>query len=131
MESIQHKQLAQALLGQGRFEEALAAVDQATKIWQESGRRGDCIECDWMRLAIYIEWGRRGEVEDQIQELLSQPVMPWTAVALGDTQQALAGLEARYEQHNNYMMFLKGPEFDDLRDNPRFKRLYDLMNFPQ
>jgi Tfp pilus assembly protein PilF len=130
MESFTYKQLAATYLHQKEFEAAMAAVNKASKIWREAGLPGDCPECPWARLEIHIKWGRREEVEEEIQAMLDRGVLPWTAVALGDTAQALDGLEQLYEEHNTYMLQLNGPEFDGLRDSPRFQRLYDLMDFP-
>ena len=51
--------------------------------------------------------------------------------ALGQMKEALRWLETAYEQHANWMVFLKvNLVFDDLCSDARFQDLMRRMNFP-
>jgi serine/threonine-protein kinase len=52
--------------------------------------------------------------------------------ALGQTDAALAMLEAGYREHGEWMMLIKvDSRFDSLRSDPRFQDLMRRMNFPE
>jgi TolB-like protein/tetratricopeptide (TPR) repeat protein len=51
---------------------------------------------------------------------------------LGDKSQALASLETALEQRDSNLTYVKvEPAFDDLRSDPRFKRVVQQLNMPQ
>jgi serine/threonine protein kinase/Tfp pilus assembly protein PilF len=51
---------------------------------------------------------------------------------LGDKGQALASLETALEQRDSNLTYVKvEPAFDDLRSDPRFKRVVQQLNIPQ
>ncbi|MGB7068573.1 MAG: hypothetical protein WBD22_03705 [Pyrinomonadaceae bacterium] len=52
--------------------------------------------------------------------------------ALGDREQALALLEKAYSEHDVQLIFLGvEPNFDSLRDDPRFQDLMRRVGLPQ
>jgi TolB-like protein/Tfp pilus assembly protein PilF len=126
-----HKQLGWDYRHKGMFDEAAAEIDAVDEIRRREGWEGD--PCREDRAKIYIELGRRDEVEDMIDELLSNPnVVPWTAAMLGDKDLAFRRLEEMYEEHNTHMLFLKmAVELESLRSDPRYDDLMRRMNFPE
>ena len=51
---------------------------------------------------------------------------------LGDKSQALASLETALEQRDSNLTYVKvEPAFDNLRSDPRFKRVVQQLNMPQ
>ena len=51
---------------------------------------------------------------------------------LRDKGQALASLETALEQRDSNLTYVKvEPAFDDLRADPRFKRVVQQLNMPQ
>ncbi|MDH5362247.1 MAG: protein kinase [Aigarchaeota archaeon] len=63
-------------------------------------------------------------------------VSPWQIATLytraGKNEEALDWLEVTYEEKDpNFSYICVDPIFDDLRENPRFKKLLGLLNLPQ
>jgi len=48
----------------------------------------------------------------------------------GDTSSAMLWLEKSYEEHNPNLPYLMWPEWDELRDDPRFQEIARKMNLP-
>jgi hypothetical protein len=85
----------------------------------------------WLAVA-YAHAERRAEALRLIDELkrrekttyVPPAVFIYPYLALGDYDQAFAGLERAYQEQSNNMMFLRvGPFFDPVRNDPRFKEL--------
>lgn len=52
-------------------------------------------------------------------------------IGLGEKAKALEWLDRGIEEHGSEMMLIKtDPRFDLVRSEPRFKRLLQVMNFP-
>ena len=50
---------------------------------------------------------------------------------MGDKNQAFAYLDKAYDEHNDYLIYVKvEPLFDSLRDDPRFQALLQRIRFP-
>jgi hypothetical protein len=53
-------------------------------------------------------------------------------LGLGEQDEAMACLERAYEEHDQWMVYIKSyPGWDALRSEPRFQALVRRMNFPQ
>jgi tetratricopeptide (TPR) repeat protein len=52
-------------------------------------------------------------------------------IGLGEKDEAVTWLERAYEEHDQWMLYIKSyPGWDDLRSEPRFQALLRRMNFP-
>jgi serine/threonine-protein kinase len=89
---------------------------------------------------VYAVSGRKDEAQKalaQLQDLAKRRyVSPFffalVYTGLGDQNQALAYLDKAYEEHNDYLAYLKvEPLFDPLRSDPRFQELIRKIGFPQ
>lgn len=66
------------------------------------------------------------------QRLIDPTLQAIIHTGLGDKESALACLEKGYAEHAPMMVFLKTAVFfDELREEPRFRRLLGLMKFPE
>jgi tetratricopeptide (TPR) repeat protein len=113
-------------------ESAIASLRKSCDIYPGSG------PIAWLG-QVYATAGYRSEalkILEQLQELSKQQYVSAYGVgriyaALGQTKEAHRWLETAYEQHANWMVFLKVDlVFDDLRSDPRFQDLMRRMNFP-
>ena len=84
--------------------------------------------------------GRKREAVKLITELkersrqhyISNSLFALAYIGLGEKDEAIAWLERAYEDHDQWMVYLKAyPGWDDLRSEPRFQALVRRMNFPQ
>ncbi len=114
----------------GRYDEAVAwlrrlyagdqgAQDALTQGLAEGGHRAAL-----RRLAMYL--GPRQP----------SPLTGWFMVGIyyslaGEKDSAIASLERAYEVHDLNMQWLGHPDFDALRDDPRFRDLCRRMNLPR
>ncbi|MDQ3908337.1 MAG: tetratricopeptide repeat protein [Acidobacteriota bacterium] len=89
---------------------------------------------------VYAVSGRRDEALKMLSELQasakSRYVSPYffaiIYTGLGDKDQAFAYLNKAYEEHNDYLIYLKvEPLFDPLRSDPRFADLLRRVGLPQ
>jgi hypothetical protein len=70
---------------------------------------------------------------------LGSPSAPYTFYTaarfhahLGNKEDAISLLERAYQDHDLEMVYLNvQADWDTLRDDPRFKKLLRLMNFPE
>jgi TolB-like protein/DNA-binding winged helix-turn-helix (wHTH) protein/tetratricopeptide (TPR) repeat protein len=127
-----HEHMAMGLMQQRRLLEALHRVEEGLEAQSNIaldlirlvclGRLGRTVEAD-RALAAFTPSATRRYVPDVV-----------TAVAyaeLGRRSQALDRLEQAYEQHDPYLVLINvSPWFDSLRDDLRFQRLRDRLNFP-
>jgi len=83
--------------------------------------------------------GRKREAVKLIAELkersqqhyVSNSLFAEAYIGLGEKDEAMAWLERAYEDHDQWMVYIKCyPGWDDLRSEPRFQALVRRMNFP-
>lgn len=119
--------VARVYNARGMYDEAIAAYEK---------RRGrERAEVSQDVAYAYARSGRRAEAERIIQNLLQRADRPSgsysIAIAyagLGDHERAFEWLERAYEKRDNAMIHLKvDPEWDTLRDDPRFADLLKRM----
>jgi tetratricopeptide (TPR) repeat protein len=116
--------LGLALSGKGMYEDAIAHFTNANQLKCRSLLRGQLGYC-------YAMSGRREEALAEIAALTERSssfVSPMSFAAiycgLGDTEQALLHLERALEAHDTSLpVNLLNPEFDTLRNEPRFQSL--------
>ncbi len=129
-----HDQLGQAYVSKGMFNEALAEIEKAIELsggdpkykaslayaYAMSGKRSEAIGI----LNESKESGKRGTMSALNRASVYS--------ALGEEEQAFIWLEKAYEERSPGLPFINCyPEFDNLRDDPRFKHLLQRMNFPE
>ncbi len=112
------------------------AIGAAEKDVGQFGR--DPIHISTLAMA-YGFGGRKHDAQELIDELTARarqhyvPPIFFVHVysGLGDKDQALTWAERAYEDHDQYLFWLKvSPSFDALRSEPRFEALLRRMNFP-
>src|SRR6185369_7404490 len=125
--------IAQVYQQQRRFPEAIAALDDASKIDDHVA---------WPiaeRAHAYAVSGRQAEARKILAELLerskhshiSKYVIATVYAALGEKNEALSNLEQAYTEHSFFLDNVNAdPELDSLRSEPRFQELVRRMNFP-
>jgi TolB-like protein/DNA-binding winged helix-turn-helix (wHTH) protein/Tfp pilus assembly protein PilF len=120
--------------GKKMYPEAIAALERALV---HSGR-------DPLRLAslasVYGLAGGKREAVKLIDELkersrqhhISDSLFAEAYIGLGEKDEAMGWLERAYEEHDQWMVYIKSyPGWDALRSEPRFQALVRRMNFPQ
>jgi tetratricopeptide (TPR) repeat protein len=121
--------LGAAYGGKGMYEEAIAAQQKASEISPAyKGGLGHA-------LALA---GQRDEALQVAAELESQPDV-WNAwglaeiyTALGDRDEAFRWLEVAYEQRHPYIQWFKvNPNFNPLREDPRYDDLAQRLDLPE
>ena len=114
----------------GRYEEAL-------DVWRASNAR-DPEKLEALERG-YQEGGYSGALRSMAETLVARSdtmfVPPWQIGTLyaraGDAELALDYLELAYEAHDGNIPYLSvDPIFDDLRDQPRFRRLIERLGLP-
>ena len=90
--------------------------------------------------SVYGLAGRKREAMKLIDELrerarkqhISDSLFAEAYIGMGQRDEAMAWLERAYEQHDQWMVYIKSyPGWDALRSEPRFHTLVRRMNFPQ
>ena len=131
---ILHVSLAWTYLQKAMPAEAIAVVQQADSLFPRN---------QWVLLAlatVHAEGGARDEAVKVLQELMelsSGGVPPHSVIAavhavLGEHDEAMDWLERAYDLGEYELVYLKvQPEFDPLRQDPRFQDLMRRMNFPE
>ncbi|MGH6921506.1 MAG: tetratricopeptide repeat protein, partial [Geminicoccaceae bacterium] len=116
----------------GRYEEALAAFDEAAAVG------GDLNFLKGLRGWVLGLAGRPDEAHQVLRELertaAGQKVDPvafaFVQMGLGDHDQAIAWLRKAYEERSAEMVFLRTPPRDSLRSDPRFIELMNDVGLP-
>jgi serine/threonine protein kinase/tetratricopeptide (TPR) repeat protein len=126
--------LSQVYQQQGRFPEAMEALQHASRIV------GDSNAIPTAELAhAYAASGRKAEARRILDELsdrskrgvVSKYALGTAYAALGDKNEALSRLEQAYSERSATLDFVNvDPELDSLRSEPRFQDLVRRMNFP-
>jgi TolB-like protein/Tfp pilus assembly protein PilF len=66
------------------------------------------------------------------QHYVSNSLFAEAYIGLGEQDEAMAWLERAYEEHDQWMVYIKSyPGWDALHSEPRFQALVRRMNFPQ
>jgi TolB-like protein/Tfp pilus assembly protein PilF len=112
--------LSSALAGQGRLDEAIAALEKGVPLVYRAP----------LFVALLGLWyaraGRRADAEAVLEEMLAGGRCPpvWFAIlyaGLGDLDRAFAYLEQAIDEHNDQVCFMGvDHRFDELRADPRF-----------
>lgn len=117
-----------AYLRKSMHEEAVAEMEKATAL------SGDAALQMWPWLGYaYARSGRTAEAQAILRELeaTEHGFFPDLYVALGQQDKALAQYEAAFEKRNRWLLVLRcTPEYDRLRDDPRFQELLRRIDFP-
>jgi len=113
----------------GMYEEAIAAHQKAGAVDPDLG---------WLLGHTYAMAGRRDEALNVLSELGEeyQQKNAWGVAeiyaALGEKDEALRWLEAGYEYRHNWTPWMgRNPNYEPLRDDPRFGDLLRRLNFPE
>ena len=124
------RELGGVYMFNGMFEEAVAALERATKI--SSGDRTHA------RLArVYGEVNQKEKAQKILDELLEQSKKRHVSPALiaeiytglGNNDKAFEWLEKAYTQRDSILAAIKAsPKWDRLRPDVRFKELLKKMN---
>jgi len=65
------------------------------------------------------------------QHYISGSLFAEAYIGLGEKDEAMSWLERAYEEHDQWMVYIKTyPGWDALRSEPRFQALVRRMNFP-
>jgi TolB-like protein/DNA-binding winged helix-turn-helix (wHTH) protein/Tfp pilus assembly protein PilF len=90
--------------------------------------------------SVYGFAGRKREAMKLIDELrersrqhhISASLFAEAYIGLGEKDESMAWLERAYEEHDQWMVYIKSyPGWDALSSDPRFQALVRRMNFPQ
>ncbi len=131
-----HGELGFAYAGKGMYNEALAEYQKLLELTGGDPRYK--VSLAW----AYAMAGKKSEVLKIIDEF-KQPskrkfLKPFNRAsiyaALGEKEQAFIWLEKAYEERSEALPFIEihcDPQFDKLRDDPRFQDLLRRMNLPQ
>jgi TolB-like protein/DNA-binding winged helix-turn-helix (wHTH) protein/Tfp pilus assembly protein PilF len=123
---LAHFHLGRAYLEKGMYKEAIAEFERAKTLSGDSAA---------MVMALGYAHARAGNVPEarralvELQQLARSryvPALYFAAVhtGLGDTAQALTWLNRAYQEHTDYLVYLKvEPMADPLRADPQFQRL--------
>ena len=127
-----HVQLGHAHGMKEQYPEAVAAYQEGIKLGDDSPDT---------QIALGIAYAKGGEREkawvilrrlEARREYVSPGTLADLYVALGERERALASLERAYAEHDNQLQFLAvNPQFDPLRDDPRFQDLVRRVGLPQ
>jgi TolB-like protein/tRNA A-37 threonylcarbamoyl transferase component Bud32 len=115
--------LSSALAGQGRLDEAIAALEKGVPLVYRAP----------LFVALLGLWyaraGRRSDAEALLEELIAGGRCPpvWFAIlyaGLGDLERAIGFLDRAIDEHNDQVCFMMvDHRFDELRAHPRFDSL--------
>jgi TolB-like protein/DNA-binding winged helix-turn-helix (wHTH) protein/Flp pilus assembly protein TadD len=128
-----HDWLGESYLFTGRYEEAATEFKKALEL---SGNANYFLT--GLATAYGME-GRKDEAKKILGELKLRATQMYVSpygladvyIGLGDKEQALAMLEQAVQERSADLMFLAGaPEFETLRDEPRFRAILARIGFP-
>jgi TolB-like protein len=115
------------------YPQAIGAAEKDVRKWG-----GDAFHISTLAMA-YGFLGRRHEAQKMVDELEATARRHYVPpiffmhvyIGLGDKEKALTWTERAYEDHDQYLFWLKvSPSFDALRSEPRFQVVLRRMNFP-
>ncbi len=129
-----HRLLSMAYQGKGMFGEAI----EENQHW--GNRTGNKIKADIALAQIYAAAGRKQEAREIIELTdLEKNMggndyrgMALVYAALGEPDKAFEWLEKSCDRHEESLCSLKvDPKFDNIRSDPRFKKILKRINFPE
>lgn len=141
-EAYLHERMGAVLLWQaktsGKFERItqLQAMDEFQRAVTLSDRRPENLA--WLGYSFAV-MGKRNHAFKALKEIKGNPkeqyVSPFYVAmlyaGLGDRENALAWLEKAYEEHDEWMVYLRVyPEFASLQSEPRYQELVSRLNLP-
>ncbi len=120
--------------------EGLAWVYTATERYSQAitelqAEKGDSVSTEEVLASlgqVYALQGKKQEAEKLLAELMQRSkktyvspyLIAYIFAGLGDREHALAALDQAYQEHDQYLMYLKvDPKFDQLHSEPRFQTL--------
>lgn len=127
-----HERLGQVLLWQKKDADAIREFEAACASSHDQPEK-----LAWLAYALAGS-GHRDETERILAKLTHLPKeryispfhMSLPYIALGDRDQAIGWLEKAYQDHDEWLVYLKVyPEFGPLRDDPRFVSLVKRIGF--
>jgi serine/threonine-protein kinase len=128
---IFHMHIALAYEQQGKFSEAMAALQKARSL-------DDSPSITAMIGRVYALSGRKGDARKVLDELKEQSKQRWVSpvqisyiyLGLGENDEAFAWLEKAYESRDEWLVGLRNdPGLDSIRSDPRFQNLMQRMGF--
>jgi TolB-like protein/DNA-binding winged helix-turn-helix (wHTH) protein/Flp pilus assembly protein TadD len=123
-----------AYVQQGRFAEALADLEE----WRRTS--GDGIYISSRLIYLYGRMGQKDKARAELRKLealnkiqsLDPVAMALAYLGAGNNDATLSSLEKAYAQRSNLLTALKvEPEYDPLRDEPRFQELLRRVGLAQ
>lgn len=122
-----HYYEARALAQEQRYEQAIAELNTAIKVWGQNAMALSELGYD------YAASGRKAEARNILAALKTRAAqgefvdpypLAFIYVALGDKDEALNSLDKAYEIHSTWMPWLVvEPKFEHLHSDPRFQSL--------
>jgi TolB-like protein/DNA-binding winged helix-turn-helix (wHTH) protein/Tfp pilus assembly protein PilF len=125
-EQYVHERSGTVLLWQGKYDQAIQEFQKTAEL---TNRRPEKLA--WLGYAYAVN-GERQQTLGLLDEIKRNPRQQYVSpfhvamlyAGLGDKENALAWLEKAYEEHDEWMVYLKiYPEFASLRSDPRFQDL--------
>lgn len=136
-----HARLAHNYTAMGKYEEAVAHTQKAFELSGQQFREDGSRRANPLLATVYAAAGRRGEalqILDKMRADEAQDEYVYTfnrAVVyaqLGDKDEAFKWLERAFDERSGGMMQIKViPQFDIIRDDPRFQDLIRRVGLPQ
>jgi TolB-like protein/DNA-binding winged helix-turn-helix (wHTH) protein/Flp pilus assembly protein TadD len=118
--------------GKGMYEEALSANNKKSELHGKNTFQ--LTFSAW----VYAKWGKRDKALSILEKLKTAkaPVSLLTLARvyaeLGEKDTAFEFLEESFKKHDLLLVEMRNdPEFDNLRDDPRFKDLLKRIGFPE
>ena len=120
--------LGDAYLEMGMHEEAITTHEKMVSV------------APWWNFFLGVTYARTGNIsgaEKILAELEEAEATPWSALALLTLNTALGNMDEAfkwldYEQPHAYIPWVAvGPVFEPLRNDPRFKKFLQRLNFPE
>ncbi len=130
---VAHAVLARAYSEKGMHEEAIRECEEAIRL------SGGASLSKVTLGAVLAKAGRLDEAVNILEELKRQPKQDVASevfvgglhATLGEKDEAFELLEKAYERHNPWLVRLRFPPFESLRDDPRFADLCRRIGLPQ
>ena len=116
--------LGQAYVQTRRYPEGIAALKKAIQLYPEAT---DYIALLGFASAVAGQTDEANRILEELKqqkEYVSPVYIAMVYAGLKDKDRAFEWLQKAYEEHSEYLSFIKvEPEFDSLRDDPRYRKL--------